>query len=75
MTHFTPIKDFFSHLSAVLRLIDETQISANDRILGTDEEKAFSNKKIFSKLKRKATLCSRHLGEISRGMLKQNRNV
>ena len=40
-------KRFFSHLSAVLGLIDETQISANDYILGTDEEEAFSNKKNY----------------------------
>ena len=60
---FHTYQRFFSHLLAVLGLKDETQISANELILGTDEEKALIKAKKNSFPNSKTTLCTRHLGE------------
>ena len=53
----------------------QTQTCVNERILGTDEEKAFIKAIKNSFPNSKTTLCTCHLGGISKGISKQYRNV
>ena len=62
---------FFTHLASVLEdSFEETKLSLNDLVFGTDEEKALVKAITNSFPKSKLTLCTRHLAENFKRYLK-----